>query len=313
MKLERMLSIGLHVPSFSADSLPSPNQYSAFFRRAEVLGFDAIWTEDRILHPAPMLDPFMLLTWAAASTERMLLGTAVMLLNLRRAAVVAREVASLQHLSNGRLALGVSLGGRPDEYAALDVPMNRRISIFRESLVILRGLNTGEDFHHQSPVGGVPGCRFEGAAVRPAAPVPILMGGVVDAAIKRAGELADGWIMAPFGSLDDFSRGWNMAQNAAEVAGRDPDHLVAGRLVYVCADADKVKARDQLKRFLAVYYGNLLDVDRDGICGPAQDVGEQLAQQVDAGITHLMLGVPSLDLEHLEYLAQEVLPGLRNL
>lgn len=312
MKLDRSLSIGLHVPSFSADALPSPADYSAFFRRAESLGFDAIWTEDRILHPAPMLDPLVLLAWAAASTERMLLGTAVMLLNLRRAAVVAREIATLQHLSDGRLAIGVSLGGRPEEYSGLDVPMNRRVGVFRESVAVLRGLNSGEDFHYRSPSSGASDFRFDGAAVRPSAAVPLLMGGVVPAAIRRAGELAEGWIMAPFGDLDDFARGWAMARDAAAAAGRNPDALVTGRLLYVCADPDKARARAQLKPFLEVYYGNLLDVDRDAVFGPADEVAEQLALQVDAGISHLMLGVPSLDIAQLEYLASAVLPRLRS-
>jgi len=65
----------------------------------------------------------MLLAWAVANTDTMLLGTAVLALNLRRAAVLARQLATLQHLCEGRLALGVSIGGQPTEYAAVGVPM----------------------------------------------------------------------------------------------------------------------------------------------------------------------------------------------
>ena len=94
--------------------------------------------EDRIFHAANMLDPLMLLGSAAACTRRIQLGTAVLVLTLRHAAVLARQASTLHHLSGGRLTLGVSLGGRPEEYAGLGVPMERRVAVFRESVTVLR-------------------------------------------------------------------------------------------------------------------------------------------------------------------------------
>src|SRR5205814_1029846 len=82
------------------------------------LGLDALWTEDRIFHQANLLDPLMLLASAASSTRRIRLGTAVLVLTLRNVAVVARQVSTLHHLSGGRVELGISLGGRPEEYRA---------------------------------------------------------------------------------------------------------------------------------------------------------------------------------------------------
>ena len=73
-----------------------------------------------------------------AQVEALGLGTAVLVVTLRAAAVVARQVSTLQHLSGGRVALGVSLGGRPEEYAAVGVPMNRRVTVFRESVAVIR-------------------------------------------------------------------------------------------------------------------------------------------------------------------------------
>ena len=118
------------MPSSAVGSLGSGEAYAEFFRQVETLGLDAVWTEDRIFHGANMLDPLMLLASAAASTRRIELGTAVLVLTLRSAAVLARQVSTLHHLSGGRLALGVSLGGRPEEYAAVGVPMARRVAVF---------------------------------------------------------------------------------------------------------------------------------------------------------------------------------------
>ena len=304
--MRKAISVGIHVPSVQASGLDDGEAYGGFFREVEALGLDAVWVEDRIFHPAPLADSLTLLTWAAAHTRRLLLGTAVMVLNLRQAPVVARQVSTLHHLSGGRVALGVSLGGRAEEYQGLGLPMNRRVSLFRDSMVVLRELLAGEPVSHQG--------RFfplEGAIIRPAAAVPILIGGLAEPAIRRAGELGDGWIMGPFGTVGDFERGRQIARAGAEAAGKDPDALTWGRLLYVAIDDDRAKARSDLAGFLHGYYGPDFDVDKHAIFGSAPEVSRRLREQVDAGITHLMLGLPSLDLSQLRRLAEEVAPALR--
>ena len=111
--MTKPVSVGIHVPSSAVAPLGSGEDYAEFFRHVEALGLDAVWTEDRVFHAANMLDPLMLLGWAVACTRRIQLGTAVLVLTLRNAAVVARQVSTLHHLSGGRLALGVSLGVAP--------------------------------------------------------------------------------------------------------------------------------------------------------------------------------------------------------
>jgi len=270
------------------------------------LGLDAVWTEDRIFHDANMLDSVMLLAWAAANNRRIRLGTAVMMLNLRHAAVVARQVSTLYHLSGGRLALGVSLGGHPNEYEALDVPMEKRVTVFRESLAVLRQLLTGQPVAHRGQF-----FQLQDVTVRPPAQLPVYIGGRADAALRRAGELADGWIMGPFGTLQEFRHAWRIVQDSARAVGKDPDALVAGRLLYVAVDADRGQAREMLRRFLHGYYGPTFDVDQHCIFGPPGEVAARLREQVDAGIAHLMLGVPTLALAHLRRVAEEVAPTLR--
>jgi alkanesulfonate monooxygenase SsuD/methylene tetrahydromethanopterin reductase-like flavin-dependent oxidoreductase (luciferase family) len=88
------VSVGIHVPSASVAPLEPGEAYAEFFRQVEALGLDAVWTEDRIFHDANMLDPLMLLASAAVSTRRIELGTAVLVVTLRAAAVVARQVST---------------------------------------------------------------------------------------------------------------------------------------------------------------------------------------------------------------------------
>ena len=130
----KYVSVGIHVPSAAVAPLGSGEAYAECFRQVEALGLDGVWTEDRLFHSANLLDAVVLLAWAAANTRRIQLGTAVLVLNLCHAAVVARQASTLAHLSGGRLALGVSLGGRPNAYQGLGVPVERRVAVFRESL-----------------------------------------------------------------------------------------------------------------------------------------------------------------------------------
>lgn len=300
------VSIGIHVPSVAATSLGSGEEYATFFQQVEAAGFDAIWTEDRIFHASPMLDSVVLLTWAAAHTRHVFLGTAVLLLNVRQAPVVARQVSTLHHLCGGRLVLGVSLGGRPDEYSALRVPMERRVTVLRESIAVLRQLLSGQPVTYEGEF-----FPLREALVRPAATLPLWMGGIVDRALHRVGALADGWIMGPFGTPDDFRQGWRLVQEAAQAAGKNPASLTAGRLLYVAVDDNRAQAREALQTFLHSYYGTRFDVDRHALFGPAEEVASRLREQIDAGITHLMLGVPTLDPDHLQRLAEQVVPVLR--
>ena len=184
--------------------------------------------------------------------------------------------------------------------------MNRRVTVFQESIAVIRQLLTGAPVDHQGQF-----FRLEKAVVRPAARVPIYVGGHAEGALRRAGELADGWIMSPFGTVRDFPRLWDAVRDAARAAGRDADALVAGRLIYVAVDDDRERARAAMRKFLHGY-GSRFDVDQFAIFGPAREVAARLVEHVDAGITKLMLGVPDLDHAQLRRIAHEVAPAVRS-
>src|SRR5262249_21023820 len=171
----------------------------------------------------------------------------------------------LHHLAGGRLALGVSLGGRPEEYVAVGVPMKHRVTVFQESVAAIRQLLTGKPVAYQGRF-----VRLEHATIRPAAAVPLYVGGHAERALRRAGELAEGWIMSPSGTVRDFPALWRKVQDGARAAGRNPDALVAGRLVYVAVDEDRERARAAMRSFLHGYYGARFDVDQWAIVGPAR-------------------------------------------
>ncbi|MDE2900728.1 MAG: LLM class flavin-dependent oxidoreductase, partial [Chloroflexota bacterium] len=251
-----------------------------------------------------------LLTLAAGATERMTLGTAVLLLSMRNAPELARRLSSLDHFSGGRVHLGVSLGGRPGEYPGLGIKQSERVARLRENILVLRALLRGGPVTHDG--------RFyalEDAVVRPASPqpkgIPISMGGHVEPVLKRTGELADGWIGGPFTPPEAFRECWDKVLAYGESFGRDPSELEAGKLVYVAVDDDRERALASLTPFLHAYYGAARNPTDFAVYGPADEVASQLQEFADAGTTTFMLGVPSLDVGHLERIASDVVPRLR--
>ncbi|MCY4624029.1 MAG: LLM class flavin-dependent oxidoreductase [Chloroflexi bacterium] len=304
------IKVGLHIPAASDGPLPSKAQYIEFFRHAERLGFHGLWTEDRIFHNANLLEPLTLLTLAASATERMVLGTAVLLLSMRNAPELARRLSSLDYLSGGRVELGISLGGRPGEYPGLGMQQSERVPRLRENMLVLRALLRGEPVSHEG--------RFydlDDAVVRPAAVreggIPLYMGGHVEPVLRRTGELADGWIGGPFTPPVGYEACWQSVLEHARSFGRDPEQLEAGKLIYVAVDDDRDRALAALIPFLNAYYGPARDPKTFAVYGPAEEVASKLQEFVDVGTRTFMLGVPSLDVEHLERIAADVVPRLR--
>jgi len=173
-----------------AAELVSPAVVVDVARRAETLGFADLWVSDNTIDRAVCFDPLTVLSWVAAATTRIGLGVAVLVLPTYHPIHVAHQVATLDQLSGGRVLLGVGLG-RQDEYAAFQIPADRRVRRFTESIEVIRALwgpgpvTFRGDFFQLDRVT---------IGTRPLRPPPIWFGGAHPAAIRRAARLADGWM-----------------------------------------------------------------------------------------------------------------------
>jgi alkanesulfonate monooxygenase SsuD/methylene tetrahydromethanopterin reductase-like flavin-dependent oxidoreductase (luciferase family) len=180
--------VGIFLPSISAPD-GRPGDIAAAARHAEGLGLESVWAVDQLIggRGAPIVESTVALAAAAGATSRVRLGFGVLILPLRPAAWVAKQVASLQYVSGGRVLLGVGVGGDRHEasWAAAGVPRQERGRRADAALRVLPAL-----------ISGRPACLPGGAEVRlaPPAPVPpILVGGMSGAALRRAAEHGDGW------------------------------------------------------------------------------------------------------------------------
>lgn len=214
------MRIGAKLPDFG----PAVHEHGPAdtARRAEQAGFDSVWVSDHIVmveesrsaYPysadgaitwdaaGPRLEAIVAMAMAAAATERVRIGVAILLAGLRNPLVLAKQIATLDMLSAGRVELGVGAGWLIEEFEALGVPYDTRGARLNEWIEILRACWTGRPEPRQSEHYDLPGGLLMFPA--PATPPPILIGGMSQAAVRRAGRLADGWLAFQHADAVDY-------------------------------------------------------------------------------------------------------------
>lgn len=237
VKVRIGLGLGTHTTANDAAS------FAHVVDAAEDLGFDSLWLSERLTADAP--DPLVALAVAAGRTARLKLGTSVLILPGRNPVVLAKEMASLDRLSDGRLLPAVGLGApNPVEHSAFGVRREERAAWFDEALGLMRRLWTGESVTHH-------GDRFrvEDVTLRPRPvqdPIEVWLGGQAPSELRRVGRLADGWLPS-FCTVAEVEAGWATVTDVAARHERriDPEHL--GVLVTYT----RRRIPEPLERFLA--------------------------------------------------------------
>ena len=302
--------VGLLVPGSFAGQPPQLSEFIEFFRRGDELGFHSLWVIDRIFHNLSILDPLTLLTYASAATSRIRLGTAVLLFAFRNPVLVAKATATLDYLSGGRLSLGVSLGGRDNEFESLGVPIKQRVSRLRENLTVMRRLWTEPNVTFHGRYYHLDNVNMEPKPLQNPG-IPILMGGRAEAVLKRSAEEADGWIAGNGWEPEAFYEAWQKVQGYARAVGKDPEALEVGKLLYIDIGDDRGRCQEKLKAFTHAYYGPQFNVETNCIFGSPKECAAKIQRFIDAGAKTLMLGPTRLDMDQVSQIAAEVLPLLR--
>ncbi|GAA3534837.1 LLM class flavin-dependent oxidoreductase [Nonomuraea rosea] len=280
--------------------------------QAERLGFDSLWANDTLL--GARIEPLAMLAALAAATERVTLGTAALLPAFRRPVTAAQELASIDHLSAGRLTVAVGAGfpGRSEpEYALSAVPWERRFLRLDETVALWRALWAGERAFHGKVL------RFDDLpestpSFRPGGP-PIWLGGASPSALARTGRLYDGWLPYPPDPAS-YRTGLDAVRRAAADAGRPATALTPALFVTVLITDDD-QAERELDAYCRATYGRPYDVVRTiqaMVAGPAERVAATLAGYVAAGAEQVVcrIAAPTLpaQLRQLELLAAIALP-----
>ena len=225
------MRIGFGLPVSGAWS--SPQNISHFATRAEQAGYASLWTFQRLLVPEgsgmepvyrSVLDPVAALAYAAAVTTRIRLGVAVINAPYISPGYLAKQAASIDVLSSGRLDLGLGLGWMPEEFALTGASMQRRGARAAEYIRVLHALWGEQPAEFSGEFYTVPRGTVLPRPVQPGGP-PILLGGTSPLALRRAGRIADGWVTSSRMDLAKISEGIEIVCQAAAAEGRDPSAL----------------------------------------------------------------------------------------
>lgn len=257
----------------------------------------------------PILEPVNLLSFVAALTEKVRLGTSVMVAPLRNPVQLAKSLSSLDHLSGGRLIVGIGLGGRTDEYPSFGISSQRRIRRFIEIMDVMKALWTQPEARYDGEFWQLKGTPMEPKPLQKPYP-PIWLGARHPAALKRAVRHADGWMGAGSSSTAQFIEGAGRLRMYLEEAGRDPSTFTISKRVYLAVDNDERRAETRLREWFGRRYKNADMASEVSVWGSASKCTEKLADIVGAGAELVLLNPVFDHMEHLYVLTQEILPQL---
>lgn len=305
---------------FGAAALPEPDR--AWLAAAERLPIESIWHGGHVLPPTATGEAITRLALLTAWTERVRVGSAVLVLPLYNPVIVAKQVADLDSRSGGRVSIGVGVGGEfENEFEAVGVPVAERGARTDEGIAILRALWSGEPVNHKGKfftlndvlLRPVKSPDQQASTMQPGGP-PVIVCGRKEPPMRRAARVGDGW-MPYLMSPNAYARSVETIRTEAAATGRNLEKFEWMIYLYCSIRKDGDRARDDVATFLGSAYGDKPRemLDRIAPSGTPEQVAALLQEYVDAGVRHFIISpaAPRDTLEVVTLAAQEVLPRLR--
>lgn len=308
------MQVGLALPQYDF-SVPgqSPLQWSsvvAWACRAEALGFSSLWLSDHLFYDLARyggpsrrqggLDPLVALAGLARVTRRVSLGTLVLCAPLRPAAVLAKALACLDVVSDGRLIVGIGAGWYRDEMEEAKVVLGspaQRMARLAESVQVLRGMFGGGPFSFAGTYERASGARCLPLPVQRPSP-PIWIGGKGDRLLELVAAHGDGWNMAWTATPKALSQRLRVLDAACERLGRDPDSIQRSVGLYALVgenEADLTRRFERLRelspRGVFVDAPTLAQWRVGRLVGTVDQVGEELAEWADLSVSTLIVNL----------------------
>jgi probable F420-dependent oxidoreductase len=287
--------------------LIKPENVVNFAKKCEAMGLHSLWTIDRVAYDN--LDSMTLLAAAAGVTQRIRIGTSVLLAGLRPPALLAKTIATLDFISNGRLTIGVGFGSRENDFASVEIPYEGRGSRAVECVQLMKRLWTEDNVTHKGRFYNVQNLTIGPRPIQKQ--IPIFTGGSAEVALKRAGMWADGFICGS-SAIPEFSVTWEKIAGYARAAGRDPNQIEKAGLTFMAIDNDHAKALETLNAYVMRYYGRLRgDMSATSLIGPPTAIAERIDSFIECGLDTLIIGLADPDPRQLDLFGEKVVPKLK--
>jgi alkanesulfonate monooxygenase len=308
---------GIAARNFTAyPQMPDARGLVDYGVKVEELGYDSLWVWDHVLLGVepnfPIIESLTVLTAVAARTSRIKLGTGILVLPLRNPVLLAKQLGSMDQLSNGRLLMGMASGWYKREFDAMGIPFERRGKIMDANLEILRALWT------EPSVSGEWGPHKVSKAVMYPKPVqqpqiPILIGGYVDRVLKRAATVGDGWLTY-FYTPEAFTKSWTKIRAFAEEAGKASNALKNAAQLPIMVGPSRAAVEGEMMDWLNKEWDfpSNSDCSRDSaIMGTVDECVEQLEAHHEVGVQKIIFVPYKYEMNQVETIAREILPRLR--
>ena len=284
--------------------------------RMEQLGFDSLWVWDHIVLGVepnfPIIEALTVLTAVAARTTKIKLGTGILVLPMRNPVILAKQLSSIDQLSNGRLIMGMASGWYRREFDTVGVPFEQRGKIMDENLEILTRFWTEDmvkvEIRDYKIAAGV---MYPKPVQKPRP--PILIGGYVDRVLKRAAVNGDGWLTY-FYRPEDFAKSWGKIRGFAQEAGKDPDSLLNGAQLPIMVGKSRAAVESEMMDWLGKEwdFASWSDSTKDSaILGTVEECVEQLKAHQAAGVQKIIFVPYKYEMEQIEIIAREIVPRLK--
>jgi alkanesulfonate monooxygenase SsuD/methylene tetrahydromethanopterin reductase-like flavin-dependent oxidoreductase (luciferase family) len=256
---------------------------------------DSLWVGGHVSSRNPSPEAMVGLTRLATMTERVIVGSSILLLPLYPPALVAKQIADLDRTTQGRIVLGVGVGGEyPQEFRALEIPVKERGRRANEMIPLLRRLWSGAEISHEGTYYSFKDVRIHPAPVQPGGP-PIVVAGRKVAAMRRAATLGDGWLPYMY-SPRRYAESVRTITEVADEVGRNLVGFGWYVWIFLNINPDGIEARKEVARAMGGTYDQDFRpmVDRVAAAGTASEVTSTLCQFYDAGARHFIF-LPATD------------------
>ena len=252
-----------------------------------------------------------MLCYAAALTKRLRLGISVMLTALMDPIHLAKGLATLDLLSQGRLVAGAGLGSDTSFYSAFGISPASRVKRFEEGIRLIKKLWTEDKVSYSGRFWQMNDVSLAPKPLQVPHP-PIWFGARAAPALQRAVRLGDGWMGAGASSTTAFVEQIKVIRQFMEEEGRDPATFPLSKRVFVAVDGDKKGASEKLRSWFGQHYGNP-DMAREvSVYGGEEECVEGLAEVLSEGIDYLLLNPVYQEMEQVDRLARDVLPKVQS-
>lgn len=309
MASKRETKFGVAIPQKFPDGVVDSRYIAQFLTTVESLGYDSAWVGEGVFGSVPNLEPMPLLSYAAALTSRLRLGVSALTFPFWNPIFLAKAVASLDQLSNGRFILGLTVGVHRKDYPAFGLRPERRLTRFVEGLELMKQLWTSDSVTFKGKFWEMENVSISPRPAQKPHP-PVWFGSRALPALRRSVKSGDGWMGSGATSTAEFREHMKILRGFMAEEGKNQYEFPLSKRVYVALDPDKSRALGRLEEMMGFIYGDPTLAPKVSIYGDREEVADGLREVMAEGVDLILLA-PAFDPKgQAKLLADQVLPNL---